>query len=462
MSHQIPKNSISRKEFLHLAGAGLGSLVLASCRGKSAEPTLVPDTPLHETLELPQYLLPSPPAIIEDFESGWEVVSDCTIADDTTHVVTGTKSLQVTNTVAGTSGVINKPVSLDLSSYGSFRLAAWCEDYMSKFGGIHIYFLTNTGNYYDLAIGRYPGRYWTVFEFPKASFAETGSPSWSNITEIRIRVKCQSGASLIVSLDRLTGGPQQANGAVMIGFDDGYESVYNTAYPIMSAVNMRGTAFVVTDRIGTAGYMTSSELLELDAAGWCIGNHTSNHSFLNTLSLADQKTTLLNGKNALDALGLTRASDIVAYPYGVINTDTLAAMAELGFRLGRTPDTNYRDYLPLANNYLSGCVPIGYPTALATVQSYVDTIILEKSICSYTFHRIVESPNHINEWSISNFQGLIDYIINSGLYCLTFLDLYNLQSGSVTIPKPGSQIKVQRSLAHSISTPRIRLGKPNL
>ncbi len=427
MPSQMPRSPLSRREFLQLAGASLGALVMASCRRKPTQ---------SEPLELPQYLMPYHPVLIDNFESGWEVFSDCTITDDIRHVVTGTKSLQVTNAIAGISGVIEKPVSLDLSGYSSFRLAAWCQDYMHKFEGIGIYFLSDGEDYYHSVMNRYPGRYWTIFEFPTTSFTENGSPSWSNITKIIIRVLCQPGASLIVSLDRLTGGPQQVNGAVIFGFDDGYESVYNTAYPIMRSVNVRGTAFVITDRIGMEGYMTSSQLLDLAEAGWCIGNHTSNHAYLNSLSIADQKTTLLDAKNTLDALGLAEASDIVCYPYGLINTDTLIAMEELGFKVGRLADTNYRDYLPMANNFLSGCIPVGYPTTLETVQGQVNTIALEKSIGSFTFHRITEDPNHTNEWGTRDFQTLINYVLSSGLYCLTLLDFYNLQSSSVTVAKP--------------------------
>ena len=40
-----------------------------------------------------------------------------------------------------------------------------------------IYFLTSAEDFYALAIGRYPARYWTGFEFPKADFTRTGSPS---------------------------------------------------------------------------------------------------------------------------------------------------------------------------------------------------------------------------------------------------------------------------------------------
>jgi hypothetical protein len=112
-------------------------------------------------------------------------------------------------------------------------------------------------------------------------------------------------------------------------------------------------------------------------------------------------------------------------------------MEELGFKVGRLADTNYRDYLPMANNFLSGCIPVGYPTTLETVQGQVNTIALEKSIGSFTFHRITEDPNHTNEWGTRDFQTLINYVLSSGLYCLTLLDFYNLQSSSVTVAKPG-------------------------
>ena len=104
----------------------------------------------------------------------------------------------------------------------------------------------------------------------------------------------------------------------MITFDDGLESVYTVAFPMMKAKGIPGTVFVVTDKIGTAGHMTWEQLKEMQNAGWTIANHTSNHISLVTSSLSNAIRAVEAGAQALSSRGFNGAYYLAA-PYNAMN-----------------------------------------------------------------------------------------------------------------------------------------------
>lgn len=63
-------------------------------------------------------------------------------------------------------------------------------------------------------------------------------------------------------------------------FDDGFESVYREAFPVLQALGVPGTVYPILDLIGQPGHMTQAQLDELRAAGWEIGSHTHTHAAL--------------------------------------------------------------------------------------------------------------------------------------------------------------------------------------
>ncbi len=58
-----------------------------------------------------------------------------------------------------------------------------------------------------------------------------------------------------------------ASDPAIITFDDGYESAYTIAYPIMKQYGIVGTVYVITELVGEPGYLTLSKLTELHNAG---------------------------------------------------------------------------------------------------------------------------------------------------------------------------------------------------
>lgn len=226
--------------------------------------------------------------------------------------------------------------------------------------------------------------------------------------------------------------------AVLFSFDDGTKDAYRLAYRYMASQGLRGTCYIITDKIATAGYMSAANLSTLDAANWDIANHTNNHVDLTTLTEAQQEAEILAGKTALDALGLTRASLHIAYPFGNENADTLTAMAAIGAKTGRLATIGYDD-MPISNAYLFHIQDASNKT-LVQLEGYVDTVLAAGEVLILMFHQIAFEGASSTKLPYDIFCDLVDYVVAKSalgnFWPLTIDQLYNLLSGSLTITMP--------------------------
>lgn len=117
---------------------------------------------------------------------------------------------------------------------------------------------------------------------------------------------------------------------VIITLDDGYQDLYTTAFPILQAHRFTAVAYIVSGFVGQPGYVTSSEILEMDRDGIEIGAHTVGHTNLArakqpslTYQVAQSKVWLENlvGHSVVD----------MAYPYGKYDAPAVASVQHAGY-----------------------------------------------------------------------------------------------------------------------------------
>lgn len=85
---------------------------------------------------------------------------------------------------------------------------------------------------------------------------------------------------LLNELDRL---PPSSEKVVMVTFDDGHESNFTLALPILAKFGFKAEFFVTTNWIGKERYLKRSQIRELYDLGMGIGSHGATHSFLSDL-----------------------------------------------------------------------------------------------------------------------------------------------------------------------------------
>jgi peptidoglycan/xylan/chitin deacetylase (PgdA/CDA1 family) len=68
--------------------------------------------------------------------------------------------------------------------------------------------------------------------------------------------------------------------SVVLTFDDGWESQYTLAYPLLQKYHYPATFFIATNMIGKKQFMSWEELQNLNAHGMTVGSHTKSHANL--------------------------------------------------------------------------------------------------------------------------------------------------------------------------------------
>ena len=115
---------------------------------------------------------------------------------------------------------------------------------------------------------------------------------------------------------------------VLFTFDDGYESVYRHAFPVLAELGYRATVFPVSAYLGGRNLwdldvpgipeltlMSEEELSSLLDAGWEIGGHTHTHPRLPELSDTQIEEQLDASEEILSRIAGTHLTSF-AFPYG--------------------------------------------------------------------------------------------------------------------------------------------------
>ena len=155
----------------------------------------------------------------------------------------------------------------------------------------------------------------------------------------RLVKKGYRSIDLLDAVEHLRTGDPVPPRALVITIDDGYESVYREAFPILQEHGMTATVFVTTgeqpgrnpsDRFPSMEgqpMVSWKELSEMVAAGFSVGAHTLTHPDLTRLSASNAEAEIVGAKSILeDRLGVGVRS--FAYPHGKYDRRTHELVAE--------------------------------------------------------------------------------------------------------------------------------------
>jgi peptidoglycan/xylan/chitin deacetylase (PgdA/CDA1 family) len=130
--------------------------------------------------------------------------------------------------------------------------------------------------------------------------------------------------------------------SVVITLDDGYQSIYEIAYPILKKYGFTATLFIYTNFIGSAkSAMTWDELRQMKADGFEVGSHSLSHCDLTRKKEGESDQAFLErvneelvvSKQIIDQK-LGQDTVYLAYPYGAYDPAVLALSQEAGYKLG--------------------------------------------------------------------------------------------------------------------------------
>lgn len=127
--------------------------------------------------------------------------------------------------------------------------------------------------------------------------------------------------------------PGELGGAFYsLTFDDGHESDYTQAFPVLQEFGLRATFFVVPTLVETRGYVTWAQLREMVAAGMEIGSHSLTHPFVDLLDEAGLRREFGDSKAIIEER-LGAAVRAASLPRGWEAPHMESILAALGYRV---------------------------------------------------------------------------------------------------------------------------------
>ncbi len=196
-------------------------------------------------------------------------------------------------------------------------------------------------------------------------------------------------------------------GLVSLTFDDGWQSQFNNAVPILNAAGMHATFYIISDAMaGNEGndYMNASTVLALQKTyGEEIGDHTVFHCDLLTGLCPDgdppnspdplsANQEIGNARTALLAIGVSPV-DTFAYPYGDGSGNSIveADLTANGIVAARSVNVGYN--FTVTNRLELKIQSVDATVTTSTIHSWIDYAAQNKVWLTLMLHQIETSTS---------------------------------------------------------------------
>ncbi len=161
----------------------------------------------------------------------------------------------------------------------------------------------------------------------------------------------------VISLDELVDSIKMEKKipakSVVITIDDGYQSNYEYAYPVLKKYGFPAMIFVATNRMDTdKKYMTWEEIKEMSRNGISFGSHTKEHPFLSAVTDKDVLWDEIAGSKVMLEEHLGVPVMYFCYPNGVFTEEAKEVLRKAGYKAAVTTNqgkdlSNKRDLYEL-------------------------------------------------------------------------------------------------------------------
>ncbi|MGZ4519160.1 MAG: polysaccharide deacetylase family protein [Mycobacteriaceae bacterium] len=352
--------------------------------------------------------------------------------NDTTDFVLGSRSVKVTTPGNGVQTKISGTFSSAIDMTGKM-LVIWLKvdgiaNLLGGYPRIYLGDLALTNAYYwklNSSSGQpfnLDGE-WMRVTLPFGTATTVGAPSRNSLASMTIQHYDNSAGQTTFHFGGLALAPEPSqwpNGVVSFTFDDGYMSHYTQAKPYLDKYGYAATEFLICEGVYNnatyPSYMNMQQCQTLEnQSDWEVSTHAytfANHSASYTgISDAAALADMAKARDWIRANGF-RGADIFAYPLGNFNANTVQNVRAI-FSCGRSISQFggfVDETFPPADISRLRCMTLGSANTLASAQQAVDRAFANKEWLVFCMHDIVTTATTNLQWSIANFQALVDYV----------------------------------------------------
>jgi peptidoglycan/xylan/chitin deacetylase (PgdA/CDA1 family) len=114
-------------------------------------------------------------------------------------------------------------------------------------------------------------------------------------------------------------------------FDDGNESDYHIAFPVLINLKVSGYVFVVSNWVGRSKILNKHQIIEMSNAGINVGSHSADHVDLCSLSRDKVRQSLYKSRCHIEDL-IGKEVELLSFPFGSYNLEIIEIAKDVGYR----------------------------------------------------------------------------------------------------------------------------------
>ncbi|HVZ75932.1 MAG TPA: polysaccharide deacetylase family protein [Candidatus Paceibacterota bacterium] len=258
-----------------------------------------------------------------------------------------------------------------------------------------------------------------------------------------------------------------ATGMVSLNFDDGLASFWNYATSTLNAAGIKATEYIITGASGSdvtnpnpsSGYLSRTQIQALAAAGYDIGDHTTDHADLTNLSSGQTLTSEINNSvAALNNIGISSVSTI-AYPYGTYNQAVESQVLHVPLLAGRSVDDGFND--KKTDPYALRIKEVFDTTSVSQVESWIDEANANNEWLILLFHTVDKdsangldctsgTPNTNNPQecvTTANLQAIVSHLNSTHTHTVTMSQGIGIMNGTSVIDQTAPTVTVPSNIS---------------
>ncbi len=179
-----------------------------------------------------------------------------------------------------------------------------------------------------------------------------------------------------------------AQPAVCITFDDGCETDLIAASPVLREFGFAATFYVTAGFLDNPGYMSSTQLRELDGQGLEIGCHSMTHGYLSDVGESDLKREIVDAKDRIEQI-VGHKIEHFSCPGGRYNERALEMAQSAGFKT--VANSEFHANTPATNPYQLGRVAMLRDLPIEAFRAICHDRGLWKKRLSHQTRRVAQS-----------------------------------------------------------------------
>ena len=223
----------------------------------------------------------------------------------------------------------------------------------------------------------------------------------------------------------------QSNPVATFIVDDGTTDFLGLIKPIFDSYSIKGSIGIITELVGTSGYMTIEQLKKLQAQGYSMLSHTATHDAKlyknNTATASDNEilNDLIKSYNWMCENGFNGA-DTIVYPWGEFSDsgrykNLSRTVYNNGVNAGGTYNQDLNDNMYLNRSFINKSRPI---------EAYKQIINNCKNDKGWVIFGIHAKTNEIDETQL---RGIIEYLLSENFTILPFIEANEIKGNAINI-----------------------------